>query len=308
MKNIISYEKRLGCRESQEVFNYLINTLKETIRGWDYFVDWAKIFKKVGNIELLLNLMNYLIGKENIEDEFKYLLKQYPEVASVIPILIACREKTFTVLDPNGDSIFNYKEYMFKKKKRLSQEEVDNITEFASKAGILYLLKNIKIKNIVDYVTGIEVGLDTNARKNRSGTSMELLLEIFIKKICEKYNFKYIDQATAARIKREFGYDVSVDKSDRRFDFAIDNKKRLHLIEVNYYSGGGSKLKATAGEYKALYDFIKSGNEDHVFIWITDGKGWLTARNPLQETFNHIDYVLNLDMVEKGLLEDILIS
>lgn len=78
----------------------------------------------------------------------------------------------------------------------------------------------------------------------------------------------------------------------------------MYLIEVNYYSGGGSKLKATAGEYQYLHNFLKMQNLD--FIWITDGKGWLTALNPLEETFNHNDYVVNLEMLKNGILDEII--
>ncbi len=78
----------------------------------------------------------------------------------------------------------------------------------------------------------------------------------------------------------------------------------LYLIEVNYYSGGGSKLKSVAGEFSSLYTLTKS-DITH-FIWITDGEGWLTAKRPLRETFDHIDYVMNIDMIKQGLLKEIL--
>lgn len=135
---------------------------------------------------------------------------------------------------------------------------------------------------------------------------MENLVEKFIKSLCGRHDYSYIKQATSKRIMDEWGIKVTVDKSERRFDFAINNNQSLYLVEVNYYGGGGSKLKATAGEYKALYDFIKKDN--HKFIWVTDGLGWNTAARPLEETFNHIDYIINLDMIEKGLFEDIIIN
>lgn len=49
-------------------------------------------------------------------------------------------------------------------------------------------------------------------------------------------------------------------------------------------------------------------NDGHKFIWITDGIGWNSTKLPLLETFNHIDYILNLDMVLKGILEDIIVN
>ena len=151
---------------------------------------------------------------------------------------------------------------------------------------------------------GIEVGLDTNGRKNRGGTTMETIVESLITTICEENNFVFMPQATSDKIKKQWNIDVEVDKSSRCFDFAVNNQNHLYLIETNFYGGGGSKLKATAGEYKGLFDFISS--QGHQFIWITDGLGWKSTLHPLEETFKHIDYTLNLKMVVDGLLGEII--
>mgnify|MGYP000191074546 CR=1 FL=1 len=303
--NNIFYDK-IGCRNEEEVFYYLINNFKQTIRTWDYFVAWDKIIKRVSKIEVTLNILNYLIGKEQIVDEFKNLVKMYPEIVEIIPVLIALREENIKILDPNEENVFNYKEYSFKKKKSYTDEEIKLIAEFASKVGLLDIFKKKNVKNIVDYVIGIEVGLDTNARKNRSGDVMEAITELFIKKICINQGYRYLSQANAEKIKENFGYEVVVDKSERTFDFAIDTRYKLYLIETNFYGGGGSKLKAVAGEFTNLFNFIKSKTPQHGFIWITDGQGWHTAERPLREAFNKIDYLLNLNMIEKGILEELL--
>jgi len=179
---------------------------------------------------------------------------------------------------------------------------------FFRESGLKDILQNRYIKNLTDYCFGVEVGFDTNARKNRTGTLMENIVSNYIDKFCqENTNFIYIEQATQKRIKEKFDYMIEIDKNSRRFDFALFDKvtKKLFLIEVNFYSGGGSKLKATAGEYQYLNDFIKSQGLE--FIWITDGKGWLTALHPLEETFKHNDYVVNLHMLKNKVLKDICI-
>lgn len=148
--------------------------------------------------------------------------------------------------------------------------------------------------------------MDTNGRKNRTGDLMEDIVGKFLEIFCqENKNFSFVSQATKGKIKKAFDCDIEIDKNSRRFDFALYNQtdKKLYLIEVNYYSDGGSKLKATAGEYQYLNDFLKAQNL--IFIWITDGMGWNTALRPLEETFNHNDYVLNLDMLKNGILSDI---
>ena len=156
----------------------------------------------------------------------------------------------------------------------------------------------------MDYCKGIEVGMDTNARKNRTGTSMETICETYVKKLCDKYGYSYISQATADKIKSEFGRTIHLDKINRRFDFAINTPKNCYLVEVNFYSGGGSKLKATAGEYKEVSDMLES--QGLKFIWFTDGKGWNTAKTALRETFEHNDYIFNLDMIKDGVLEEVI--
>ena len=137
-------------------------------------------------------------------------------------------------------------EYSFAKKKSFSDDEIDKIVFFAEKCGLLQILADKSVKNLVDYAVGVEVGLDTNARKNRSGTAMENLTEVYVKAICEKHKYQYLSQATADKILQKFGKTVSTDKADRHFDFAIDTGDMLYLLEVNYYGGGGSKLKSVA--------------------------------------------------------------
>jgi type II restriction enzyme len=295
------FDNRIGCQDSQAVLDYFYRTLKKTITRWDYFVNWAKVFGNVGNIEKELNLLNYLIGKDNIEQEFLELIKEYPSIIKLIPILVACREKHFEILTNFENGIFTYDFFQIDTK-----TDPKSVLVFAQSIGFLELLKSKRIKSVVDYVIGVEVGLDSNGRKNRGGTSMESIIEFFVKDVCQKNRLQYMPQADAKKIRQNWGLTLNVDKSERKIDFAVKKQNKLILIETNFYGGGGSKLKATAGEYKSMFDFWKSSGND--FIWITDGKGWETTKRPLEETFNHINYILNLDMVSKGLLEDIIIN
>lgn len=300
MKYTKTFKERINCSNEDEVFDYLMSTLKDTITKWDYFVNWAKVFGNLRDIEIDLNIINYLIGKQNIEDEFKALLEKHPSIVRLIPILIACRQNKFNILASYDRNSFKYETFDFGKPETIEKSKV---IEFAKSTGFLELLQNKRIKNIVDYVIGVEVGLDSNGRKNRGGKSMETIVEFFIKDICQRKSLDYIKEASSKNIAKRWGLKLKVDKSSRRVDFAINNKDHLFLVETNFYGGGGSKLKSTAGEYKSMFDFWKS--DGHDFIWITDGYGWQTTRLPLQETFNYTDFVLNIDMVSKGLLEDI---
>ncbi|MCT7636883.1 type II restriction endonuclease [Aliarcobacter butzleri] len=296
----------MSCKKNFS-FETLKTTLQDSIFTWDYFTDFEKVKTNVKKIEKELNLLNYLIGKENIEEEFLSLVEEYPKVRKILPILIAIRDDKLSstpIITDMESLIPENKRYIF-------NDEIDeNIKKelllFFRETGLKDFFENKVVKNLVDYCIGVEVGFDTNARKNRTGTLMENIVGKYLQTYCSKNkNFSFIEQATQKRIKEFFNYDIEIDKNSRRFDFALYNKSinKLYLMEVNYYSGGGSKLKATAGEYQYLNDFLKAQNL--TFIWITDGIGWFTALRPLEETFNHNDYVINLEMLKNGILEEI---
>ena len=284
-----------------EFFSYFIKTLKVKITKWDYFVNWEKVIKNVEPIERELNLLNCLIGKEDFIRKASALILDYPQIIKAIPKLLAIRENSIEVLV--DVSKFIYESFDFTTNKP-SEEEATNFAKFLLNSGIGELLKNRKIKNLVDYVTGVEVGLDSNARKNRTGSLMESIVEVFVADACAVNNADYTNQATASKIKNKWGITIQTDKSSRQIDFAINKNNKLYFIETNFYGGGGSKLKSTAGEYITMNHFWNK--QEIEFLWITDGQGWVSTQLPLREYFNQADYLLNLDMLQKGYLNKIL--
>jgi len=301
--------KKIGLENNVDtIFNYFIKTLNPSIFTWDYFVDWEKIKKNVRGIEKELNLLNYLIGKDNIEFEFLKLVNEYPNLKKVLPILVAVRAKKTKDIN----IIINFENLAYKSVSSIflnntTETDNDQLLRFFKESGLEEIFKDKTIKNLVDYTFGVEAGLDTNARKNRTGNLMENILDRYLKTFTEKNQLELISQATKTKIQNAWNFKLKVDKYDRVFDFSIYNKKknRIYLIEANYYSGTGSKLKSTAGEYRNLHDFLKNQNIN--FIWITDGLGWEKTKNPLFETFSNNDYIFNLELVNKGALEEIII-
>ena len=186
MKYINGY-KQIGAFSDNEVFEYILENLKDTIHTYDFFVAWEKVLRNVSEIEISLNILNTLIGKDDVSHRLKGLIKQYPQIVSTIPILIAVRDKNIKIASEYGDI-----EYVFSKKKYYTDEEIEKIVFFADRCGFLKIVEDKSIKNLVDYVIGVEVGLDTNARKNRSGIAMENLVEVYVKSICIKHGFKYL--------------------------------------------------------------------------------------------------------------------
>lgn len=297
MKSTDIYVSRIKYSKADDIFKYLIGTLKDTITKWDYFVNWAKVFDNIRDIEIELNILNYLIGKDNIEVVFIELLEKHLSIARLVPILVASRDSNFKILTEFGYDNFAYEDFSFQNKNALTGAEIKKVVKFANESGFLKLLSSKRIKNIVDYVIGVEVGLDSNGRKNRTGKMMEDIVEFFVKDICRRNRYDYIKQADSQKIKKNWGLKLTVDKSSRKIDFAVYNNKNLYLIETNFYGGGGSKLKSTAGEYRTMCDYWKK--DGHKFIWVTDGLGWKSTHRPLRETFNYIDYLLNLEMISK---------
>lgn len=292
-------------KKPEEKIELLLNSLLETNRTFNYYVDFKKVNNNLKKYELELNILNYVIGKENIEEEITKLFNNYPEVIKTIPILLAIRDNSIDLL-----VIDEFKKNVFNLDFENINNSIEDYVKFIKEVGLLDFFKtNIK-KSLLDYVLGVEVGLDSNARKNRSGNIMESLVEKFVKNICIKYGYEYKTQATSSFIKDKWNFFVPVDKSQRKFDFAIFNKikNKVYLIETNYYGSNGSKLKAVANEFSELNKFLKINSKNVEFIWITDGKGWIESKYPLLEAFYKIENIFNLDMLEKGFLEELLIN
>jgi type II restriction enzyme len=285
------------------LFDKITQSFKEKITRWDYFVNWEKVIVNVQLFEKELNILNYLIGKNNLEKEAFDLLKKYPESIKAIPTLLAVRESVVDILIDSKN--FKYKNIDFFQPS-YTKEEIKGVVEFLIKTGIGKLIEERQIKNLVDYATGVEVGLDSNGRKNRGGALMEGLVEEFVSDTCQNLGIQYLAQATSKKIKDHWNIEVIVDKSSRQLDFAINNNGKLFFIECNFYGGGGSKLKSTATEYIEMNRYWnKQGIE---FIWITDGAGWNSTLKPLREYFDKADYLLNLEMLKENTLHTILLA
>ncbi len=299
--------RQLGCSTESELFDYLCKSLVDSITVWDYFVNWKKVEEHTRSLERDLNLLNVLIGKHDIKQELKLLLKDHPTIAALFPLLLACRETDFRILTDFTDGQATHAAYSFQERYDLTEAQINNICEFAEQSGLLRIFSDRKITSVPSYVFGVEVGLDSNARKNRSGTQMEDLVKPFVAAAAAKHDFKWMDQATPQKMKKHWGVAVGwgeAREKKRKFDFAFKRNNALCLVETNYYHGGGTKLSATAGEFENLHRALASAG--HTFVWITDGRGWLDDPDPFREACRNIDHVLNLRMVAKGGLEAIL--
>lgn len=278
-------------------FNEWLSKFKSSISDYTYYVDFKKIYRNVDKIKVELNILNSLIGSNDIENEFKNIIVKYPETLECIPVLLAVRSNEIFIKD-------ELKEYLFKFNKIVYS--IDDYVRFMKESGLFELLQNHIINNLYDYVLGIEVGLDSNGRKNRGGHLMENLVESYIRKagIKEYYKEMYISE-----IENKWNLDLSSisgnNVSTKRFDFVIKTDNQVYVIETNFYSSQGSKLNETARSYKMLAEEAKNVN-GLTFIWFTDGTGWKDARKNLEEIFNELETLYNINDLENGILDKII--
>ena len=278
-------------------FNEWLSKFKSSISDYTYYVDFKKIYRNVDKIKVELNILNSLIGSNDIENEFKNIIVKYPETLECIPVLLAVRSNDIFIKD-------ELKEYLFKFNKIVYS--IDDYVRFMKESGLFDLLQNHIINNLYDYVLGIEVGLDSNGRKNHGGHLMENLVESYIRKagIKEYYKEMYISE-----IENKWNLNLSSisgnNVSTKRFDFVIKTDNQVYVIETNFYSSQGSKLNETARSYKMLAEEAKKVN-GLTFIWFTDGIGWKNARKNLEETFNELETLYNINDLENGILDKII--
>ena len=277
-------------------FNEWLKTFRSSICDYNYYVDFSKVYGNVDAIKVELNILNSLIGSKNIEADFEKLLKDYPQVLKCIPILLAVRGREIYAIDGDGEYLFNFK---------TANYSVDEYKMFMRKTGLFSLISEHIINNLVDYVTGVEVGLDSNGRKNRGGHLMENLVEDYLQKAGLAKGSDYFKEMYISDIEKKWSFDLSnisnQGKAEKRFDFVVKKGATIYGIETNFYTGGGSKLNETARSYKTIALEAKE-IKGFAFVWFTDGQGWLSARRNLEETFDVMDNIYCIADLENGIV------
>ena len=265
-------------------FKEWLSTFRPCIADYCYYVDFDKVNKNVDDIKIELNILNSLVGSKNIEKDFEDIITKYPETLKCIPLLLAVRSNEISVTDADGEYNFSFRKQNY---------SIDD-----------YHI----VSSLVDYATGVETGLDSNGRKNRGGHLMENLVEDYIQKAGFVKGQNYFKEMYIHEIEQKWNVNLSAisnqGKMEKRFDFVIKTDNQIYVIETNFYSSGGSKLNETARSYKTLSQEVATIN-GVTFIWFTDGCGWNSARNNLEETFDVLDTVYNIQDLEDGILNNL---
>lgn len=278
-------------------FDKWFETFIESISSYDYYINFKKVYENVSDIEIKLNLLNYMVGKPNIEEVFVEIIKKYPECLECIPILLAVRNKEIKIFE--NEKVI---EYNFDRK----DENIEKFKYFMKRSGLFNLISKHCINNLVDYVLGVEVGLDSNGRKNRGGHLMEDLVEGYLIKSGLKKDVSYFKEMKISKIEEKWDLDLSAisnkGKTEKRFDFVIKGENKIYGIETNFYFNNGSKLNETARSYKTIA--LESNEiEKFEFVWITDGYGWKGAKNNLIETYEIMEHLYNINDLKNGIIE-----
>ena len=280
-------------------FNKWLSTFRPCIADYCYYVDFDKVNKNVDNVKVELNILNSLVGSKDIEQDFEHIIRKYPETLKCVPLLLAVRSNEISVTDADGDYNFSFNKCNY---------SIEEYKMFMRKTKLFDLLENHIVSNLVDYATGVETGLDSNGRKNRGGHLMENLVESFIQKAGFTKGQNYFKEMYIHEIEKKWNVNLSAisnkGKMEKRFDFVIKTDNQIYVIETNFYSSGGSKLNETARSYKTLAQEVAT-IDGITFIWFTDGCGWNSARNNLEETFDILDTIYNIQDLEKGILNNI---
>ncbi len=282
---------------SSRNFSDWLNTFRASINGYGYYTDFKKVYENADALKIEISILGSLIGSKNIESEFEELINKYPSCIKAIPILLAVRENQIYCQDSNGAV-----NYFFDRK----VQSVEQYKYFMRETGLFDMLENHLISNLFDYVTGVEVGLGSNGRKNRGGHQMEDLVESYLKKA----NVEYYKEMYLTEIENKWGIDLSAisaeGTSTKRWDFVVKTQNHIYVIETNFYTGGGSKLNETARSYKMIAEESKSIS-GFSFVWITDGGGWVSARRNLEETFNVLENIYNIADMENDIFSKLFV-
>ena len=281
-------------------FKKWIENFRDSIATYGYYTDFDKVFENVNNIRIELNILNSLIGSQNIKEDFENIIEKYPETLKCIPILLAVRTNEIYVTDINGEYVYSFKNRNY---------PTEQYSEFMEKTGLFKLLKEHIVNNLFDYVTGVETGLDSNGRKNRGGHLMEDLVESFIQNSGYEKNKNYFKEMYTSEIEKKWNIDLSAisntGKTEKRFDFVIKTDTQIYVIETNFYASGGSKLNETARSYKTITREVNT-IEGITFVWFTDGIGWKSARHNLEETFEVLEHIYSINDLENGIINKII--
>lgn len=278
MIRISNYEL-LGFNNQKDYLQYFMDTLLKNNYTYDYFINWKKVYSNLKEYEIEISILNTLSHIEENDrcEKLLELLIYYPRISEILPMIIGIRQESIDIFDRYQKT---FKKFVFK-------NNTTDLIEFCEKTGIFKLFNHIT--DLHSYLIGLESGIDTNARKNRSGQIFKKLIEDIINSNLKNYpkytisNKKYI-----SNLKANFDF-IIIDK---------DNTPKI-AIKCNFYNSPGSKAKSVSNSYLESQKILK--NNDIKFIWVTDGYNWKKMESLIIDSSRDMDYVLNYTLLNENL-------
>lgn len=311
--------------QEEELVKIFTSSLLETNRAFNFYVNWNRPGKVIEKFNIELNILNALVRSKNYDEDFKKILKKVPTAVNVFPALFALSldernslitgKSVLKIVNTSDfeentsmraieDDLLKYR-FDIKDDEQLSDEDIEKYLEFTKKMGLKYLFTDLLEKHLVDYVIGCEVGLDSNARKNRGGMAFELALEPIVEELAEKYDIEVLKQKKFKEL-RKYGFEITKDIESRKADFILLKDKKAMNIEVNFFGGAGSKPEEIIDSYINRQGDLLENNLE--FVLVTDGQiCWGNEEKPqLLKGFRHLKHLLNYNMAKNGFMEDII--
>lgn len=291
-----------GVKDVEGALNLFVSTLLGSNRSAPFFVDWRKARKNARANERALARLAKLSEAGDFDPALRKLLTESPETARVLPQLIAWRAEQWTVFEPGRGGEYRTSELDFSGSARLADSELEHLIVFCKEAGIVDLLKSSI--NFESYILGVEVGMDTNARKNRSGAFMERQVAGFLNAAVNALpRWKIIDHPSAKRLGQS-GLEPPHGLKGRTFDYALVSDARRVAIETNFYDELGSKPQEIVDSYIHRAEILSASGWE--FVWVTDGPAWKPKPTQLVKAFESLDTILNLELCRRGGLTHLL--
>ena len=287
---MIKYDA-LGYNSLNEYLEAFFESLLPTNKSFEYFVDWDRVLQNFNRFRSYLEDLDEVCGARNLNEareRLRSVLGERPEVVEVIPSLIAerTRDGVIRVVDYEGSlRVFNFR------RRSLQPHEIEEIVDFCDRTGLLRNL--LKVRDLGSYLLGVEVGLDTNARKGRSGRIFESMVLRALRRYLPK-SIRIHEQDPSFSL-----YEVLGKRGrGKRHDFVlyISGKPR-YIIEANFFNVTGSKPISIAESYISLAE--KASEMGKIFVWITDGPAWRGMREPIERAMKEIDFIVNFRMIPR---------
>lgn len=254
----------------------------------EWYVDFNKVRKNLSEYQKPIQQLQAVLNLPNLENNLFLLASKDFVFLKLLFLLIGQR----------WDKLEVVQDWQINANQTLTPRKWKQIFLFLTQAGLIKVLTDQTINHVFDYLFGIEVGLDSNARKNRTGKIMETKVQqILESKQRQKIISWYTSQKSIPDITKTVDLalsQLSPTLEDKRFDFIYQKANTLYLLEVNCYNVGGSKINETIRAYQKLAQEVTKQGKNLEFIWITDGIYWQNNPKVWNSTKQKFKYLLSL--------------